>query len=172
MRIGDKMKKGFTLIELLVVVLIIAILAAVALPMYKMSVEKTRASEALMWMSSIHGATVRWHLANPGDFNGLDLSLLDISIPGLSEDKKYFLTKNFKISAEVTSYGQFFDITCDRISESGEAVTGKDGYSLHMRIKVDNSYRRYCKGKVYGASKYCKGITIVCSGADSGYCSF
>ncbi|WP_424245960.1 prepilin-type N-terminal cleavage/methylation domain-containing protein [Elusimicrobium posterum] len=56
------MKKGFTLIELMVVVLIIAILASVALPQYNRSVEKSRASEAMLTVKSLGDSVKRYML--------------------------------------------------------------------------------------------------------------
>ncbi|WP_428897716.1 prepilin-type N-terminal cleavage/methylation domain-containing protein [Parelusimicrobium proximum] len=72
------MKKGFTLIELLVVVLIIAILAAVALPQYTAAVERSRASEALLNLKAIGGAMDRYYLAN--DEYTLNFEDLDVNI--------------------------------------------------------------------------------------------
>lgn len=57
-------KKGFTLIEVLVVVLIIGILAGIALPQYRRSVEKAKVAEALINISAIEGAMQRYILSN------------------------------------------------------------------------------------------------------------
>ena len=57
-------KKAFTLIELLVVVLIIGILAAVAVPQYQVSVDKTRYTTMMAAVRAVKNAQELYYLAN------------------------------------------------------------------------------------------------------------
>jgi len=71
-------KGAFTLIELLVVVLIIGILAAVAVPQYQKTVEKSQATQALSIMKMLVEAQKVYFLTNgqyATQFNELDISL-------------------------------------------------------------------------------------------------
>ncbi len=54
-----KNKQAFTLIEMLTVVLIVGILTAVALPQYSRAIKKSRATEAIAMLRTIHDSGER-----------------------------------------------------------------------------------------------------------------
>ena len=84
--------KAFTLIELLIAVLIIGILAAIAVPQYKKAVDKTRYSQMVWGIKTIHKALEHYYLTM-GSYPPANLenvydpsllsSVLDIDIPPL-----------------------------------------------------------------------------------------
>lgn len=89
-------KNGFTLIEMLIVVLIVAILAAIALPQYNTSVERSKMAEAVTLTKQIAEANVRYYMATGAYAN--TISELDINIPGEPYGDR-IQTKNFIYTA-------------------------------------------------------------------------
>ena len=74
--------RGFTLVELLVVVLIIAILAAVALPQYNKAVKKAQGREVLVAVDALSSALNSYYLEH-GTYEGAGPDTLNLDIPEL-----------------------------------------------------------------------------------------
>ena len=73
-------KSGFTLVELLIVILIIGLLSAISIPMYKKAVEKSKVADALSTMQAVSKSEHSWFLARNNytkDFANLDIDLYD-----------------------------------------------------------------------------------------------
>jgi len=79
-RTGAPLRSGFTLIELLVVVLIIGVLAAVAVPQYRMAVDKARLMKLVAMTKSVVEAQEAYYLAN--NTYTQDWDVLAVTLPG------------------------------------------------------------------------------------------
>ena len=128
-------QRAFTLIELLVVVLIIGILAAIALPQYQVSVDKSRYAELMNLANHIRTQQEVYYLAN-GQY-AADCEELGIDLPSgysLNDDK-----------SRLTNDTKNMYIVCSQKQDSTHAdrVTGA------WNISSDNTVA-YESGLVYG----------------------
>ena len=99
------LRKGFTLLELLMVVIIIAILAAIALPQYIKVSERARAAEALQVVGSIRSSEMRYRSQNPaGNYTDVPTEL-DIDMPLDGTGKSQSLNWDFAATAIVETDG-------------------------------------------------------------------
>ena len=77
-------RKGFTLVELAVVIVIIGVLAAFGVPRFLNSVERSKAAEAISYLSAV-GASQERYQAREGTYAS-DVSMLDVTF----QTPKYF----------------------------------------------------------------------------------
>ena len=129
-------QRGLTLIELMVVVAVLAILSAVAYPLYTNQVQKSRRADAKVALQTIALAQERFFTIN-GEY-AANLSTLQVSpeIQGGASDEGYYtitLTRSgtdneqFSVTAETTG-PQADDTDCEEFTIDNRGVkTATDG---------------------------------------------
>ncbi len=141
-RLTYKASSGFTLIELLVAVLIIAILAAVALPQYQKVMYRIQGREALQAIDVLDKALHAYYLQHD-TYEDISEENLDIKLPQL----KYF---NWTIDSSKEKK--------EIILESTPLVTTK----LYIKTFLDNTkplHKWYCTKSKNEAESSVGGIT-------------
>ena len=123
--------KGFTLIELLVVVLIIAVLAAVAVPQYQKAVDKSRVSELFAIVKNLKVQQEVFYLTN--GYYAADCEELGTDLPsGFVKDTE----KTDRYTLQKGSY-----TTVVKCGNNGNRIMGAiqgDNFNTHIEAFFDH----------------------------------
>ncbi len=137
MRPADR--RGFTLVELMIVVIVVGVLAAVAVPMYQVTAERSKASEATAALGSLRDV-MRTHYAEFGRY--ADASFTDGArvtvggVLGMSDFDlrgRYFSSECYTFSGAPVANS--FTIECD----GSASVATKGAEVSTIVVTIDQS---------------------------------
>lgn len=140
------MKKGFTLVELLMVMVIVSILVTVALPAYKVSMERGRALEGMANIAAVAEAANVFYIRN-GNSYGTTVSELSSFALGSNSDggtAGMTISKFFnKPTITITSNGTSARITI--IRKTGDYTFSYVCQNGFVTQRTCSGNARYCK---------------------------
>lgn len=137
--------RGFTLIELMIAVVVVAILAAVALPSFLDSIRKGRRSEAFSALAAIQQAQERWRTNNASYASNLSASApTGLNIPSTTANGYYSLS--------------LLDVGPTGYKAVATAVSGRsqanDGSCAKLGVQMNGGAVTYASNTVAGALTY------------------
>jgi type IV pilus assembly protein PilE len=138
-------RRGFTLIELMIALVVVAILAAVALPSFMDSIRKGRRSEAFSALSNIQQAQERWRTNNAAYASNLSASApTGLNIPSTTANGYYTLSL-----ANVTATG--YQAVATAVTGTSQA---NDGTCAKLGVQMNGGAVTYASNTIAGALTY------------------
>ena len=156
---------GFTLAELLVVVIIVGVLTTVALPQYTLSMERSRATEAMVNIKALNDAVYAYAAGRAGNLVECPTNFkqLVVSIPNYEEViPSRIQTAHFTYELNRAVNATIPGTNCGGIVATRRA-NNKYNYKLWNPYKVGTSGSGSglsCKGTDDGGNKICKSFQI------------
>jgi prepilin-type N-terminal cleavage/methylation domain-containing protein len=154
------MKKGFTLLELMVVVIVIAILSVIAVPVYTLTVEKSKATELVKLTRSIYDSVERYTFRHP-EFNdvvyfkNLDIDLRGVAQDGGEDDETTRVYNGYSF-LEINAG----DIRATRAVDDTGTAPSSGQYFISIPRSGNNAGNMYCHAQTgTDAVKICAGIS-------------
>jgi type IV pilus assembly protein PilE len=122
-----RQQRGFTLIELMIVVIVIAVLAAIAIPNYLEQSRKGRRAEAARAIGEYQLAMERWRAENPSYANCTGTGCGSGTYPATPTSDHYTMTPGtptptaYSITAAPTAGGKQVGDRCGNLSATNLA---------------------------------------------------
>ena len=138
----EKNKKGFTLIELVVVMVIVGILSAISVPVYRGYVEKAIMAEGNMLLGAIAKAELAYYVQHKR-FVAIDKTQASKKLGVDARGGKYFYAFYTEVSGTIESGMPALDKAGASISKSNQAINNAFHYNYSREAVYIEVYGKY-----------------------------